>query len=341
MKIFKTVLVAGLLFVLGCGGSTALRSGKVYYEKNQDYPRAEEWFRKAVVEEPNNWEAHFYLALSLAQQEKYAEAEKPFSKAMELAEEVKKEIIYSNQHSFFVKNYNKGITANSVMDYEEALEYFKKAVAVEPGYAKGHVNLGVTYSLLGDEEQALEAFKKAVEVGPDEVDGWRNLGITYRRMEDYSSAREAYEKVVELDAEDIDGLRSLGEMYFMEENYEKALDSYRKAAEKKGDEPWLQFQMGAAYFSSKQFSESAVAYQKAAALSKQSDEDLYKNSMFNLSSAYLRLEQYEEAVATLQQLLEIEKTADVHERLGQAYAKQGDSAKALEEYKKAEALRGE
>ena len=84
-----------------------------------------------------------------------------------------------------------------------------------------------------------------------------------------------------------------------------------------------------------------MAYQKAAALSKQADVDLYRNSMFNLSSAYLRLEQYDSAVATLEQLLEVEDTADVHERLGQAYAKQGDSEKALEEYKKAEALRGE
>lgn len=341
MKVVKTVLVVVLLFAFGCGGSTALRSGKVYYEKNQDYPKAEEWFRKAVVEEPDNWEAHFYLALSLAQQEKNADADEAFSKAMELAPPEKKDIVYSNQHSFFVDYYNKGITENSVANYEGALEYFEKAVAIEPGYAKGHVNLGVTYSMLGDENRALEAFKKAVEVGPDEVDGWRNLGITYRNLKDFSMARQAYERATELDPEDFISVNALGEMYLLEDNYQKGLETFQKAAELKSDDPWMQFQIGGAYFSLDKFSESAMAYQKSAALSKQSDMDLYKNSMFNLGSAYLRLEQYDLAIATLQQLLEVEDTAEVHERLGQAYAKQGDREKALEEYKKAEELSGE
>jgi tetratricopeptide (TPR) repeat protein len=343
MRLVKYALVATLLIIMGCGGSTALRSGKVYYEKNKDYPKVEEWFKKAIVEEPDSWEAYLYLALSQAQQQKYAEAEENFAKSIDLApDEEKKDVAYSNQHTFFVKHYNKGITLNSVADYDEALAEFKKAVQVEPGFSKGHVNLGVTYSLLGEEDKALESFKTAVEADPEEPEGWRNLGITYRNLKEYDKARDAYEHMVALDPEDSDGMESLGEMYLMEEDYTKALESFTKVAEVRGEDAWLQFQIGSANFSLEQFEDAAVAYQKSAALAKTAgDMDLYRNGMFNLSSAYLRLEQYEGAVSTLQQLLSVEDTVEVHERLGQAYAKQGMTDKALEEYEKAEALKGE
>ena len=343
MRLVKYAIVVALLVIMGCGGSTALRSGKVYYEKNKDYPKAEEWFKKAIAEEPGNYEAYLYLAMSEAQQQKYGEAEANFAKSIDLApDEEKKAVAYSNQHAFFVKHYNKGITLNSVADYEEGLSEFKKAVQVEPGFSKGHVNLGVTYSLLGDEDLALKSFQTAVEVDPTEPEGWRNLGITYRNLKQYDKARDAYERVLEIDPEDMDGMESLGEMYLMEKDYAKALESFTTVAEVKAEDPWLQFQMGSTNFSLEQFEESAVAYQKSAALAKTAgDDELYKNAMFNLSSAYLRMEQYDAATSTLQQLLSVEDTAEVHERLGQAYAKQGMTDKAMEEYGKAEALRGE
>ena len=129
MRLVKYAVVAALLVVMGCGGSTALRSGKVYFEKNKDFPKAEEWFKKAIVEEPDSWEAYLYLAMSQAEQQKYAEAEPNFEKAMGFApDEEKKGIIYSNQHAYFVKHYNKGITLNSVADYDEAVAEFEKAV---------------------------------------------------------------------------------------------------------------------------------------------------------------------------------------------------------------------
>jgi len=343
MRFVKYAIVIALLVIMGCGGSTALRSGKVYFEKNKDYPKAEEWFKKAIVEEPDSWEAFLYLAMSQAEQQKYGESEPNFVKAMELVpDEEKKDIIYNKQHAYFVKHYNKGITLNSVADYDEAVKEFEKAVQVEHGFAKGHVNLGVTYSLLGDEDKALTAFQKAVEVDPGEPEAWRNLGITYRNLQDYGKAMDAYEKLVELDPEDMSGMESLGEMYLMEEDYTKALESFTRVAEVNTEDPWLQFQMGSANFSLEQFEESAVAYQKAAALAKTAgDSDLYKNAMFNLSSAHLRLGNFDGAVSTLQQLLSVEDTAEVHERLGQAYAKQGSTDKALEEYGKAAALKGE
>jgi tetratricopeptide (TPR) repeat protein len=341
MRILKTALVLGLLFAVGCGGSTAFRSGKVYYEKNKDYVKAEQMFRQAIEEEPENWEAHLYLALALAQQEKYAEAEESFSYAHEIAPAEKKELVYGNQHSFFVDNYNKGITANSTKNYDEAVEYFKKAVAVEPNYARGHVNLGVAYSMMNDNDKALASFEEAVRVDPTSIEAWENLGITYQSMREYTKAREAFAKVVELDPEYVNGKFALADMYFNEGNHQKALEFYEQAAEELGDDPALQYQIGASNFSLENYNGAAMAFQKAAALSKDSDVDLYRDAMYNLAIAYFRLEEFQAARATTEQLLELEKTADLHELLGRILSKLGLKDEAIKEYEKAKELEGE
>jgi tetratricopeptide (TPR) repeat protein len=341
MRLLRIAVVVGLLAAVGCGGSTAFRSGKVYYEKNKDYVKAEEMFRQAVTEEPSNWQAHLYLALSLAQQERYSEAEKSFSEAHGLAPEEKKGLVYQNQHAFFVDNYNKGITANSTKNYNEAVAYFRKAVEVEPGYAKGHINLGVAYSMLGDENQALGAFQNAVEADPAEVEGWRNLGITYQALGDYAKAKEAFEELVKLAPEDVNGTFALADMYFNEKEHEKALQHYIQAAEIKGDDAALQYQIGATHFSLEQFSEAAMGFQKAAALSKDSNADLYRDAMYNLAIAYLRMEEFDAGVGTVERLLEMEESADLHELLARFYTKMGKKEEAIKEYEKAKELSGE
>jgi tetratricopeptide (TPR) repeat protein len=343
VKAWRLLIVLGLIAALGCGGSTSLRSAKVYYEKNKDYPKAEQFARKAVQEEPQNFQTHLYLALALAQQEKLEEAAVAFADAMRVApDEEKKEIVSSNQRSFWATYYNKGITAMTTLDYKNAIDLFRKSVAIMPNEAKAHVNLGVSLSNLDRHEEALEAFKKAVEVDPASGDGWRNLGISYHELDDYDAAIEAYTKAIELDPEDAVTLFSLGDMYYNKKDFEKALTYYLQATEKRGDDASLQYQIGSTYFAIENYSDAAQAFRKSAAISQGRSElqDLYHDAMFNLGVTYLKLEEFDAAVGTLQQLVGVAETADLHNMLGAAYSKMGMKDKAMEEFKKADELSG-
>ncbi len=341
MKVYKPALILFLMVVIGCGGSTYLRSAKVYYEKNKDYPKAEEFARKAVAEEPNNWEAYVYLGQALAQQEKFSEAAEAFKKGREVAPEAKKQLVYDIQRSFFVINYNKGITANSTMNYAEAAEFFEKAVAMDPDDPKGYVNLGVAYSMMGQSGKALEAFRGGVEADSTSVDAWRNLGITYQSTGDFAAAGQAFIKVVELAPDDSDGLFSLGDMYFNQKDFEKSLEYYLRAAEARTDDAALQYQIGAAYFSLENYTEAGQGFQRAAALARDKDPDLYKDAMFNLGVAYIQMENFDAAISTLETVLQIEETAELHEMLGAAYSKKGMKDRAIQEFEKARELTGE
>lgn len=339
MKLIKMVLAFAVILIIGCAGSTNLTSAKVYYHKNEDFAKAESFSRLAIQDDPNNWEAHFYLALSLAKQEKLDEAGEAFRMAKKLAPESKRETIINNQRSIFANYFNRGITANEMGKYSQAVDYFLNATKVDPDDPRAFVNLGVAYSNIGENDLALEAFRRAIEADSNYVDGWRNLGITYRQMGQHEKAVEAFEKVALLAPDDPDGLSALADAYFGMGEYEKSLQYYTKAAEKKPEDAGLQYQIGEALFNLGRFMEAGQAFQKAAALSRDKDQSLFKDAMFNLGVSYVRTENFDGAIGVFTSLLEIQETAEIHEMLGACYGKKGMAQKAIEEFKKAEELK--
>ena len=99
MKTVKFLIILAMVIAIGCGGSTAFRSGKTYFYQHKDYEQAEEAFRLAIQEEPDNWEAYLYLGLSLAEQSKFEEAKGHFLSAREKAPDDEKKMQAKEQQS--------------------------------------------------------------------------------------------------------------------------------------------------------------------------------------------------------------------------------------------------
>jgi tetratricopeptide (TPR) repeat protein len=349
MRTLKIIAVASFVMVIcfmliGCGGggpcSVSMRSGKVYFQKNKDYVKAEEWFRKALEQCGPNWEAHFWLAMAQAEQGKLADAGRSFKAAAEIAPPDKKPMVRDNQRHYFVDYYNAGVSANSVMNYKDAVAEFEKAIAVDPDDAKGYVNLAYAYSMIGEPEKALDALRSAVKADSNSVEGWRNLGISYQQKKDFDLAADALEHVLRLQPDDADALFTLGDIYFDKKEYQKALEKYTKAAEKKGDDPALQYQMGAVYFRIEKYQEAGLAFQKSAALTRDKDASLYYDAMFNLGVCYVKVQDFDAAITTFETLLVTRETAEIHEMLGAAYSKKGMKDRAMAEFEKAKEISG-
>ena len=349
MRTVKFLVILATVAAIGCGGSTAFRSGKTYFFQHKDYEQAEAAFRQAVEEEPDNWEAHLYLALSLAEQNRFEEARGYFVTAREKApDDEKKMQAKEQQRTYFVDHAKRGITALETDNYEEAVRQFEMATAVYDEDPVGWVNLGVAYSnteasaeLPDPAAMAMQAFKKAVEVDPSYIEGWRNLGISYRNAGDYAKAQEAFTKIIEVEPEDVDGLLALGDVSFNLEDYDKALESYAKAAELEPDDYDLQFSLGAAYFNRNMYEEAGMAFQKAAAGAKDLDPELYEDAMYRLGFSFVKTENVEAAIAALTQLIEFSDKPEYRELLGSAYTKAGDTDRAVAEFQRAKEMRGE
>ncbi|MDQ7787553.1 MAG: glycosyltransferase [Thermodesulfovibrionales bacterium] len=66
--------------------------------------------------------------------------------------------------------YDLAVQASGIGRYGEALEYFQKAIALNPDFAKAYESLGNTYYNLKQYAQALSSYRKSLELNPSSCD---------------------------------------------------------------------------------------------------------------------------------------------------------------------------
>jgi tetratricopeptide (TPR) repeat protein len=176
---------------------------------------------------------------------------------------------------------------------------------------------------------------------------WYNLGVVYLDADQKDLAAEAFDKVVNLGPKDPElaftAVYNLANLYFDTKQYEKALQNYNKAAELRGSYAPVQYQIGVTYLLLEKYAEAEGALQKCVSLTQDDTTEggraLYQDAMYNLGISYIQVQNFDKAIATFTTLLARQETAEIHEALGRAYSRKGDSGKALEELQKAEAFR--
>jgi Flp pilus assembly protein TadD len=114
----------------------------------QDRPAAALAARKAIQLDPNNAQAHMLLGISLPR-EQQVEAREMMRRAREL------------DPMFALAFANSALVALSSGDANEALEFARQAVAINPEFWVGHFYLGVARRTLGDPQGALQAYADA------------------------------------------------------------------------------------------------------------------------------------------------------------------------------------
>ena len=54
---------------------------------------------------------------------------------------------------------------------DQAIDYYRKAIELDPGFAMAHNNLGAMLKNRGQFDEAIAEYRKALEVDPNLVDG--------------------------------------------------------------------------------------------------------------------------------------------------------------------------
>ncbi|MDR0665679.1 MAG: tetratricopeptide repeat protein [Helicobacteraceae bacterium] len=83
-------------------------------------------------------------------------------------------------------------------NYEEALEYFAKAIKEKPKSAEIYYERGCLLSDLGEYEAAIKDFTKAIELKPDYGFAYNNRAISYGTSGDIEKAEKDARKACEL-----------------------------------------------------------------------------------------------------------------------------------------------
>ena len=92
----------------------------------------------------------------------------------------------------------RGMAGNAAGRYQEALDAFQQAVAIDPANSFALFNLGTTSALLGRYREAAGYLEQAVRIAPDLLPAWSNLGAMYNHLEQPTEALGAFRHVLRL-----------------------------------------------------------------------------------------------------------------------------------------------
>ena len=132
---------------------TCYRIAESFYQLN-DIKNSVEWFRSAVQLASSNLEFRSKLALALAANGNRDEAEKEYTKVMQL--NPKYAPVYANL----------GYLKMSKGKSKEALEYYLKGLQLDPDNETLLLNLSAYYLFVNDKRSAMEQLKKITKINP-------------------------------------------------------------------------------------------------------------------------------------------------------------------------------
>jgi tetratricopeptide (TPR) repeat protein len=128
-----------------------------------------------------------------------------------------------------------GLVQRRMGRFEEAVESYKRGVALAPDHLQLLNDLGLALREADRRTEAVPWFERVTTLDPDASYGWFNLGLTLHESGEPELARDAYRRGLELDPERADYWIELGvcelEIGEDEERFRSALTSFRRAVD--------------------------------------------------------------------------------------------------------------
>ena len=134
--------------------------------------------------------------------------------------------------------YNEGLALAEKASYIDAMEKFREAIALDPGFADARYNLGVTLYMVKSYEKSKEELERAVELRPRNPKYLFALGNSLFHLEDVGKAASTFETVMELDPSNAKTLYSLAVCYEKLGEKEKAIAAWRRYLELDAASAW-------------------------------------------------------------------------------------------------------
>jgi Flp pilus assembly protein TadD len=98
------------------------------------------------------------------------------------------------------KSFDEGVALSRAGKYDESVESFNKALALNPNCQDCYYNIGFAYAQKKDYDKAEENYKKALGVKADYVEAYNGLANIYNAQRKFDQAAEASAKASQLSA---------------------------------------------------------------------------------------------------------------------------------------------
>ncbi|UCE18031.1 MAG: tetratricopeptide repeat protein [Gemmatimonadota bacterium] len=254
--------------------------------------------------------------------------------------------------------------------YEEAADYFERAVAADTTFATAYWRLALTYTNLHRHEDARKALARAVGLVdqisererlyimaldadfksdpiemvkiyeqmvrrfPNDKEAHYRLGRNYSKLRRFDEAIAHFETALEIDHTYKLVLTQLGYSYWSQGMYDKAVETFRRYIETAPDEPNAYDSLGEIYQRAGRFNEAIREFKEAL----KREPDLYF-PWHHMGDAYRDEGALDEAIKCYQRYTDLAPSdaikTDGYRHVGEIHWIEGEYEKALEMFQKA------
>jgi tetratricopeptide (TPR) repeat protein len=235
-------------------------------------------------------------------------------------------VIEKEPRTYFAYN-NRGTSLYAAGRIDEAIEDYRKAIALYPMYSKGHYNLGLAYYEKGFPDLAIEEYRTALRQDPGNINAHLNLGVAYTKKGLTDQALREYQIVEKSDRGNPESFYQLGSFFNRRGLLNEAIEQLQIAVSLKPDFADAHNNLAAALFKKGRFADALEHY---LIVSKLQPDDAVSHS--NLGSAYGAMGQLDKSIEQFQIAVRLDPGfTDAHYNLGMTYQMKGLMDQAIQQ----------
>src|SRR5713226_5501731 len=220
--------------------------------------------------------------------------------------------------------------------YDEAIQRYEQAIALDPKNAAPYNNWGNVLSEQRHYDEAIQRYEQAIALDPTYAAPYYNWGSVLSDERKYAEAIALFQKAIELDPTYAPAYKGRGNVLSEQRNYDEAIDNYQKAIRLDPTYAIVYNDWGNALSKQTKYAEAIANYQKAAELDPKAAAPYY-----NWGVVLAEQKKYDEAVDKFQKAIDLEpKYAATYNNWGNVLSYLHKYAEAQEKFAKARELRG-
>jgi tetratricopeptide (TPR) repeat protein len=229
---------------------------------------------------------------------------------------------------------NLGSALQSQGKLDEAVAQFERATTLKPQLFQAHNSLGDIFRQQGKLDEAVARYRQAIALRPNFAETYSNLGAVLGQQGNFAAAAALCKRALALKPSLFQAHYNLGKILRKQGKFDEAAAWCRQAIALKPDHAEAYHNLADALTQQGKLDEAAVQFERALAL---------KPSLFqshnNLGNVLRQQGKIDKAVARFEQAVALKPDhPDVHKSLGNVLKQQGDFDRALASFEQTLAL---
>ena len=151
-----------------------------------DFKEAENCYRIILEMQPENFDAHNFLGVSLNELGRLNEAEESYQNAIKF------------KPDFAEAHYNLAVALIKSKKLSEGIKSYQNAIRFKPDFAEAHYNLGNILSVVKRLKEAKKSYQNAIKFKPDFAEAHNNLGNIYLDLGELNQSELCFKKALSL-----------------------------------------------------------------------------------------------------------------------------------------------